>query len=54
MYYAALLGALPSELYNLSHPNVSRFAKVHYKSGLYQYKALKRGLWKYMVFCAEK
>ncbi len=54
MYYASLMGALPSELYNLTHPRVSRFAKNHYKCGYYQYKALKKNLWKYFVVLAVK
>jgi len=54
MYHAALLGALPSELYNLFHPNVSNFAKTHYKCGYYQYKALKAGLWDYKIITAFK
>jgi tocopherol O-methyltransferase len=54
MYFSSLAGALPSEIYNLFHPKVSRFAKAHYKSGYYQYKALRAGLWKYMVILAQK
>ncbi|MFK8039250.1 MAG: cyclopropane-fatty-acyl-phospholipid synthase family protein [Crocinitomicaceae bacterium] len=54
MYYASLLGAVPSELYNLFHPNVSRFAKTHYKTGYYQYKALKANLWQYQIVLAVK
>ncbi len=54
MYYTAILGFLPSETYNLFHPNVSRFAKHHYRSGYYQYKALQKDLWKYFVIYAEK
>lgn len=54
MYYAAILGALPSEIYNLFHPKVSRFAKTHYKCGYYQYKALQESLWKYNIVLAEK
>ena len=54
MYYAALLGATSSEVYNFFHPRVSRFAKTHYKSGYYQYNALKEGLWKYNVVMAIK
>jgi len=54
MYYASLLGALPSELYNITHPNVSRFAKTHYKCGYYQYKALQKQLWQYQVVLAVK
>ena len=54
MYYAALLGAIPSWLYNILHSNVSRFAKTHYLSGYYQYKALKAGLWQYKLMLAVK
>jgi len=54
MYYASLLGALPSETYNLFHPKVTKFAKTHYKCGYYQYKALKAGLWKYKVLLCSK
>jgi len=54
MYHFSLLGMIPSELYNLFHPNVSRFAKTHYKCGYYQYKALQNHLWKYKVVLAIK
>lgn len=54
MYYAAMLGAIPSEMYNLFHPNVTAFAKNHYKCGYYQYKALKEDLWKYIIISAVK
>jgi len=54
MYHAALLGALPSELYNLFHPGVSRFARKHYLSGYYQYKAFRENLWKYNIILAVK
>ncbi len=54
MYYASIIGALFSVMYNLFHPKVSRFAKTHYKSGYFQYKALKAGLWKYVVVLAIK
>jgi len=54
MYYTALLGSIPSELYNLLHPNVSPFAKNHYKCGYYQYKALRQKLWQYNIITAIK
>jgi hypothetical protein len=54
LYNVSLLGALPSELYNLLHPGVSRFAKIHYKCGIYQFKALKANLWRYVVVLAIK
>lgn len=53
MYYACLLGAMPSVLYNLTHPT-SRFARTHYLSGMYQYKALKNKLWNYHIILASK
>ena len=54
MYWAACLGALPSELYNLFYPGVSPFAKTHYQSGWYQYKALTAGYWRYRMVTAIK
>ena len=54
MYYAAIFGAASSEVYNFFNPKVSRFAKTHYKSGYYQYKALKAKLWNYNVVLAVK
>lgn len=54
MYYSSILGAIPSEAYNLLFKNVSRFAKTHYKSIFYQYKALKKGLWEYRIILFEK
>ncbi len=53
MYRYYLLGLLPSVIYNSLH-NTSRFARTHYKSGKYQYKALKRGLWEYWIILFQK
>ncbi|MFD1552319.1 SAM-dependent methyltransferase [Putridiphycobacter roseus] len=54
LYRAALLGALPSMLYNVTHPKVSYFAKNHYKCGYYQYKALQENLWEYQIITGYK
>jgi tocopherol O-methyltransferase len=54
LYNASLIGTIPSELYNLFHPRVSRFSKKHYTSGYYQFKALKAGLWEYFIILAIK
>lgn len=54
MYYSSIIGAIPSIVYNTLFRNVSRFAKVHYKSGYWQYKALLKGLWEYRVLLFEK
>ena len=52
MYRASLLGALPSILYNLTH-TTSRFAKMHFLSGIYQHEALKKNLWEYHIHLFE-
>lgn len=54
MYLASIIASVPSELYKVTHPRVSRFAGNHYKCGIYQYKALKKQLWKYKVFLTYK
>lgn len=54
MFLSSILGALPSVMYNSIFKNVSRYAKSHYKSGYYQYKALKKELWQYRVLLFEK
>jgi len=53
MYRSYLLGAFPSMIYNTFH-NTSRFAKTHYLSGKYQYKALRKKLWNYRLLLFEK
>jgi cyclopropane fatty-acyl-phospholipid synthase-like methyltransferase len=53
MYTAARKGAFFSEVYNLFN-NTSQFGKHHYKSGIYQYKALQRGEWEYWILCIQK
>lgn len=54
LYLASLFGSIGSECYNLLYPGVSRFAKRHYRSGIYQYKALKAELWTYHMILAIK
>jgi cyclopropane fatty-acyl-phospholipid synthase-like methyltransferase len=54
MYIASLLGAIPSEVYNLFHPKVNSFAKRHYRCGYYQFRALQEGLWRYNIISAQK
>jgi len=53
MYLASLIGMLPSLIYNATH-QTSHFARRHFMSGIYQYKALKKGLWKYIIISLEK
>ncbi|RLD21025.1 MAG: hypothetical protein DRI71_09630 [Bacteroidetes bacterium] len=53
MYLSYWLGLVPSVLYN-SIFGARAYARNHYKSGLYQYKALQQGLWKYHSLLAVK
>jgi len=53
MYRYYMMGMVPSVMYNAFH-HTSRFAKNHYKSGKYQYKALKKGLWQYWIVVFRK
>lgn len=53
MYLASLAGMVGTKLYNLFR-NASRFSKIHYKSGIAQKKAYKKGDWKYVLFAFEK
>jgi cyclopropane fatty-acyl-phospholipid synthase-like methyltransferase len=54
MYWAGILGALPSEFYNLFNRGVRHFAKNHFKSGIYQYKALNQQAWSYELLVSRK
>ena len=53
MYWSYLLGGPFAVAYNLFN-RPTTFAKTHYKSGLYQYKALKKNLWNYKVLLFVK
>lgn len=53
MYQASVLGFFGTKAYNLFY-NASPFSKIHYKSGITQYQALRKGLWKYEIIFAQK
>ncbi len=53
MYWSYLLGGPLAVAYNILF-SPQKFARTHYKSGLYQYKALKKGLWNYTIILFEK
>ncbi|MEN8247594.1 MAG: methyltransferase domain-containing protein [Bacteroidota bacterium] len=53
MYLSYLFGAIPAILYNLVL-GARKYSKYHYKSGFYQYKSLKQGLWEYRSLLAIK
>ena len=46
IYWASLVGMIGTKWYNLFH-NATYFSKIHYKTGLAQFKAWKQGLWGY-------
>jgi cyclopropane fatty-acyl-phospholipid synthase-like methyltransferase len=54
LFYSSLIGFIPSEIYNLFHPGISKFASRHYRSGYFQYKALIKNLWSYNILLAKK
>jgi len=55
IYKAYLIGRFGSRLYNFFNKNkVSRFAKIHYKTGLAQKKTFDKGEWKYILMVFEK
>ena len=53
MYLSYWLGLLPSMLYNTFF-GARKYARNHYKSGLYQYKSLRQELWQYHSILAVK
>jgi len=46
--WASLAGMVGTKWYNLFH-RATHFSKVHYKTGLAQYRSWKRGLWSYQL-----
>jgi tocopherol O-methyltransferase len=53
LYYAFFPGWIISKIYNLFH-NTTDFSKRNVYTAYYQYKTLKKGLWKYQMVYAEK
>ncbi len=53
MYWSYWLGLVPSVVYNTLF-GARPYARNHYKSGLYQYRALQKRLWAYHSFLAVK
>ena len=54
LYTAYFLGFIPTKIYQLLHPNATELAKRNVDTAYYQYKTLKKHLWKYLIFSAEK
>lgn len=54
LYTAYFLGLIPTKIYQLFHPNATELAKKNVDTAWLQYKTLKKDLWKYLIFSAEK
>jgi tocopherol O-methyltransferase len=54
LYTAYFLGLIPTKIYQLFHPNATELAKNNVDTAWLQYKTLKKDLWKYLIFSAEK
>ncbi len=50
-FWFSLAGMVGTKWYNLFH-NATYFSKIHYKTGLAQYRAWKKGLWGYYLMRA--
>jgi cyclopropane fatty-acyl-phospholipid synthase-like methyltransferase len=53
MYRGYLWGSVPSLAYNFLF-GAGKYSRLHYRSGYYQYKALRLGLWQYKVMLFSK
>lgn len=53
IYWAALAGMIGTKAYNLVY-NATYFSKIHYKTGLAQYKTYQKGLWDYELLALQK
>ena len=54
LYTTYFLGLIPTKLYHLFHPNATGLSKNNVDTAWLQYKTLKKKLWKYLIFSAEK
>ena len=53
IYWAALAGMIGTKAYNLVY-NATYFSKIHYKTGLAQFKTYRKGLWDYELLALQK
>ncbi|MEK7257167.1 MAG: methyltransferase domain-containing protein [Bacteroidota bacterium] len=51
--WASLAGMVGTKVYNLFH-RATWFSRIHYKTGIAQFRAWRRGLWSYNLLVAEK
>lgn len=48
VYWAGLAGMIGTKWYNLFH-NATYFSRIHYKTGIAQYRAWRQGMWSYRL-----
>lgn len=54
LYYAFFPGWVFSKIYNMTHKNTTELSKNNVYTAYYQYKTLKKDLWKYYIVYAVK
>lgn len=54
LYYTFFPGWLFSKVYNVFNRSTTEFSKRNVYTAYYQYKTLKKGLWKYYIVSAQK
>jgi len=54
LYRAYFLGIIPALIYRIFYPNATKLGKNNVHTAYLQYKTLKKNLWTYGIFWAEK
>jgi cyclopropane fatty-acyl-phospholipid synthase-like methyltransferase len=54
LYTAYFIGLIPTKIYQFFYPNATELAKRNVYTAYYQYKTLKKQLWKYLIFSVVK
>ena len=54
LYKAYLIGVIPAKLYGLLNRKATSLGKKNVDTAKYQYIGLKKKLWQYKIYCAEK
>jgi tocopherol O-methyltransferase len=54
LYNAYLLGVIPAKLYSLINRKATELGKRNVDTAKYQYIGLRKNLWQYKIYCAEK
>ncbi len=54
IYALALLGMIGTKAYQLTHTKVTSYSKNHYKTGLGQFHAYRKGLWEHHIWVLQK